>query len=334
MLLKITKFLYRLFPKKVKNSKLFNILKIVHWKYIRNFKRYIFLKRFNFDLTKEEKLKFEDIKNHVSNKGIKIEDCKSLFSNEEEDSLNKILLIAKEKGDIFENQRRNKTILPFIEKLKKKGIYKPFRFDLGNYLNFQEKIIDSEEFENIHYELLNIGLKKEFLYLASKYLGIYPFLGRFYAWYDFPTEENAVSSQCWHRDGDDKKFLKIFIYLNEVNQNNGPFCYIENTHSINNASLNFNSKKTKYSTFNILEDEDAKKIYSKNDIRECYGKFGTTIFADTSGFHKGKSLESKNRIMLVFEYFSQSSNHVYDLKINENLTKKFSSYQLAALRKI
>jgi len=330
----ILKFTYRFFPKAVKESKLFYLLKILYWRYIENFRRYIYLKKIKFNIPKEIQQKYKKIQNQVSLNGIKVEEDKSIFSSEEISTLEKILNISQKKVLDFESQKKNNDFT-FVENLKKRGVYKPFRFDLGNYLNFKEKKLNSEEFEEIHYQLLKIGLKKEFLYLASMYLGLYPFLGRFYAWYDFPVDDQPVSSQCWHKDGDDRKFIKIFIYLNEVNSENGPFCYIQNTHKIKNKIINnLDPKKTKYSSFNILEDKDAEKFYPKNDIKECFGNFGTTIFADTSGFHRGKALSKKNRIMLVYEYFSEVSEYTYDLEMNNNLKQKFNDFQLMALRKI
>ena len=332
MVLKVLKFTYRLFPKSIKNSKFFHNLKIIYWRYFENFRRYIFLKKTKFNISKDLEKKFQNIRSQVSNKGITVENDKSIFSNDEVNTLQKILDISKKKAQDFEINKNNNA--NFVEQLKKRGVYKPFRFDIGNYLTFKEKKIDTNEFQEIHYQLLKIGLKEEFLYLASIYLGIYPFLGRFYAWYDFPTSEQPVSSQCWHKDGDDRKFIKIFIYLNDVNSENGPFCYIQNTHKINNKMFSSEQKKkTKYSSFNILEDKDVSNIYPKKDVKECFGEFGTTIFADTSGFHKGKTLKKNSRVMLVYEYFSEVSNYTYDIDINESLKKKFNDYQLMALRK-
>ena len=283
----------------------------------------------------KKKKKIREINKNISINGIDIHNPKNIFNNKDIKTINNIIELSKDKIEEFENLKKNNDFNRFNQNLKNKGIYKPFRFDLGGYLKFKDKNIDTNDFTKINYEILKIGLKEEFLYLASLYLGIYPFLGRFYAWYDFPTNENKTSSQCWHKDTDDKKFFKIFIYLNEVDGNNGPFCYIKKTHqSKKNSEIQKYFKKTDYSTFDILEDNDVHNLYSEKDIIECNGSLGTTIFADTSGYHRGKKLNNDKRIMLVFEYFSQSSNFNYDIKFNNVMNETFSKKQLVALSKI
>ena len=327
--------IYRIFPSSVKQSNLFNSFKIIYWKYFLNFRRFLFLKKSNFNLDDESKKKIREINKNISINGIDIHNPKNIFNNKDIKTINNIIELSKDKIEEFENLKKNNDFNRFNQNLKNKGIYKPFRFDLGGYLKFKDKNIDTNDFTKINYEILKIGLKEEFLYLASLYLGIYPFLGRFYAWYDFPTNENKTSSQCWHKDTDDKKFFKIFIYLNEVDGNNGPFCYIKKTHqSKKNSEIQKYFKKTDYSTFDILEDNDVHNLYSEKDIIECNGSLGTTIFADTSGYHRGKKLNDDKRIMLVFEYFSQSSNFNYDIKLNNIMNETFSKKQLVALSKI
>ncbi len=327
--------IYKIFPSFLKESNLINFFKIIYWKYFLNFNRFLFLKRNNFDLDKKSKTNIQKINNNINNNGIDIHNPENIFNSNELETLDEIIRLSNKKIEEFQNIKNRNDFDKFSQYLKDKGIYKPFRFDLGGYQKFKERKIDSNNFTKINYEMLKIGLKEEFLYLASLYLGIYPFLGRFYAWYDFPTNENETSTQCWHRDTDDKKFFKIFIYLNEVNNGNGPFCYIKKTHQSNkNVEAKKHFKKTNHSTFNILEDNDVKNLYLEQDIMECNGSLGTTIFADTSGYHRGKKLKNDKRIMLVFEYFSQSTNFNYDIKFNNLMNKTFSKKQLVALSKI
>ncbi len=332
----ILKKIYKHIPTKYQNSNLFINLKIFYWKYFQNFKRFKELKKNKFQLTKDQFEVYGKINKKIKKNGILIEKPEVIFNSVEINILRNILDLGNEKIKKFENEKNSESYEKFFNTLKERQMFKPFRYDLGGYLNFKDKRLDTNDFDELHYQILKIGLKEEFLYIASLYLGIYPFLGRFYAWYDFPTNENTVSSQCWHKDGDDRKFLKIFIYLNEVKNDNGPFCFIQNTHSQNKKNFLSESgkKTTKYSKFNILTDIDVKKKFSSEKIKECFGDFGTTIFADTSGYHKGKSLENRNRIMLVFEYFSQTSMYSYDIKINEKMNQIFSKKQLLAIKKI
>ena len=47
--------------------------------------------------------------------------------------------MSKDKIEEFENLKKNNDFNRFNQNLKNKGIYKPFRFDLGGYLKFKDK---------------------------------------------------------------------------------------------------------------------------------------------------------------------------------------------------
>ena len=74
--------------------------------------------------------------------------------------------------------------------------------------------------------ILQLALHPQLLAAANAYLGMYAHLQGIELWLNFPTEGEATETQLWHRDGDDRSQLKTFIYLNDVGEKTGPFCYI------------------------------------------------------------------------------------------------------------
>jgi len=331
------RLIYKLIPTFFLKSRIYKKFRILYWKYHTNFSRYKFLlfNKFNIDLN--IKKKYDSIGHNLSKSGIKIDNIDNIFSENEIILLKNIKKKSLEKIKIFEEEKKFDK-LKFkkdIENLKSRGVYKPYRNDLGGYLTFRDNKIDGNLLTEYNIDVLKIGLKEEFLYLASKHLGLFPFLGRFYSWHDFPTDDKEISTQKWHKDGDDEKFFKIFIYLTDTNRQCGPFSYIKNTHN-NGSNRNLGStqeQNTDYANFKALNDTDAFNLFGE-DVKQCTGDFGTIIFADTSGYHKGKKPEEEFRIMLVFEYFSQSSRYYYDLKLNDKLKNIFNKKQLAAIQKI
>ena len=333
----IIRLLYKLIPTFVLKGSIFKKIRIFYWRYYINFSRYKFLIFNKFILNTNTKKKYDFINHNLSKSGIIIDSIENTFTHEEIINLQSIKKKSLEKIKIFENEKllNKPDFKKNIESLKARGVYKPYRNDLGGYLTFRDNKIDGNLLTEYNLDVLKIGLKEEFLYLASKHLGLFPFLGRFYSWHDFPTDDKEISTQKWHKDGDDEKFFKIFIYLTDTDKKSGPFSYIKNTH---NNGLNRNAgydkeTNTHYANFKALNDNDAFNLFGE-DVKECTGDFGTIIFADTSGYHKGKKPEENFRIMLVFEYFSQSSRYYYDLKLNENIEKRFNKKQLAAIQKI
>lgn len=122
----------------------------------------------------------------------------------------------------------------------------------------------------------NIFLKaltnKKILSLAQSYLGCFPTL---YSVNCFNTKYTGeeFKIQTIHRDYDDYKFLTFFIYLNDVDANNGPHVYYKNTH---NGS-----------------DDISNPI-------ELLGKQGTCLVLDGYGLHHGKPMIEGERLVAWF----------------------------------
>jgi len=92
-------------------------------------------------------------------------------------------------------------------------------------------------------------------------------------------------------------FLKVFIYLTDVGEKNGPHEIIQGSHNMN---LFYKRQRFK--------DED---IFSKIDIRKkksFVGKAGTTFLANTYGIHRGLQPEEKERLVLVYLFSIIPSN--------------------------
>lgn len=112
-------------------------------------------------------------------------------------------------------------------------------------------------------------------------------------------------SQCWHRDGGLQKLCKVFIYLNDVDIESGPFTYITGTHPTgpwrNILPHRFFGNGSYYPSDKKIALTLRKNGIEKNMI-QCVGKAGTMIFCDTLGLHKGGYATAKKRIMLTGEY--------------------------------
>src|SRR5215510_11363889 len=78
--------------------------------------------------------------------------------------------------------------------------------------------------------LLKLALDRKLLEIVSAYLGLWPRLHSIGAWLNHPTDAPPEVSQLWHRDPEDLKLIKVFIYLNDVDEGCGPFTYIPRTH--------------------------------------------------------------------------------------------------------
>lgn len=116
--------------------------------------------------------------------------------------------------------------------------------------------------------------------------------------------EPPKQSQRWHRDPEDKRMCKIFVYLNDVDASAGPFVYARGSHGDGPYRHLFPQRPPHgyYPPDGAVEA----KIPSQN-ILTCTGPAGSVIFADTSGIHKGGYATAKERMMLTAGFLTSAS---------------------------
>lgn len=143
-------------------------------------------------------------------------------------------------------------------------------------------------------QVKNIGLNEQVISIARKYLGVEPKIKDARMWWSFPQSNQKEYNHLYgfHYDIDDYKFLKLFVYITDVNMDGGPHSIIERTHK----SKNLFEKKNRR-----LTDQLALKTYGEDRIRVMIGNKGTSFFEDTFSYHKGTS-PSYPRLLLQFEY--------------------------------
>ena len=149
-------------------------------------------------------------------------------------------------------------------------------------------------------------LSNKIIYLVSSYLGYIPQFNYLTVEKTIPIEKDSQStySQNWHRDPEEKRTLKIFIYLNEVMMDNGPFVYIKNSHpSGKGAFSKVAPQKLPYGSY--PEASLISSLVKDEDLATAVGQAGTVIFCDTAGLHRGGLLFSGERIMATGFYPSK-----------------------------
>ena len=126
--------------------------------------------------------------------------------------------------------------------------------------------------------------------------------------------KGSLLSDDWHSDCFGHT-SKAFLYLQNIEKNNSPFCFLKKSHAnknlkmlnqIENSKNILNTAKNKNmhgdDIWNKLEDSNYKKeILKQSEQLECSYPKGTLITCDTSGFHKkGFSDGTKERFMIGF----------------------------------
>lgn len=160
-----------------------------------------------------------------------------------------------------------------------------YRYDPNDLLN--EPVVQSLLMDPV---LINI---------ARNYLGCEPMLTVPAMWWSTsllqrPSEEAA---QLYHFDLDRFRWLKFFVYLTDVNSDNGPHCYVKATHKPGAKPQELLNRG-----YVRISDEDLKKHYREEDFVEITAEAGTMFAGDTMCYHKGKPLSKGDRLVFEIEY--------------------------------
>ena len=155
--------------------------------------------------------------------------------------------------------------------------------------------------------LIKLALNDEMLKIASSYLGACPKLFNFDLRRTIivSSGEGPRFSQRWHRDPEDKKMVKVFLYLSDVDEEGaGPFKYVLGSQPKGKWSKFYPQRPPAgtYPPEGVLE-----KAIPESDVLTCFGKAGTLIFCDTTGFHKGGFSTTRERLMLTITFVSEAS---------------------------
>lgn len=170
----------------------------------------------------------------------------------------------------------------------------------------------------------NIIFDPIFTEIAGKYLKCEPILEFVTMWWSFPFNNKATSqaAQMYHFDMDRIKFLKFFFYLTDVNEENGPHCYIKKSHK----RLSKVVRKDKR-----LTDHELKNIFPNDYFKEFIGKKGTILAIDTRGLHKGKPLVKNARLLFQIQFSNSLFGAPYEKMKIENqeiIPKSKRTFQL------
>jgi Phytanoyl-CoA dioxygenase (PhyH) len=186
--------------------------------------------------------------------------------------------------------------------------------------------LGSESFE-VASPLLQLALDAKVLDIVSAYLGMWPYLSNVYAWLNFPTTDPAKETQLWHRDPDDERCVKVFVYLVDVDEDKGPFTYIKGSQPLGPEAHKLPDRDIR------VPDDLMRRIFPEKDWFACTGPAGTMIIADTIGYHRGAKPKLGNRVLMTFTYTSISSPCGRDFKVIGPPDDRMTAIQKFALRK-
>lgn len=145
--------------------------------------------------------------------------------------------------------------------------------------------------------IIAVLLNRSILEIVSLYLNYVPQLYEVYIEKTMPIGEAAPTySQNWHRDPEEKRTLKVFLYLNNVEKDSGPFIYVKRSHPTGGHMYGkLFPQELPWGSYPTETD-----VLSRTDESSHYvgtAGAGTLIFCDTAGIHRGGLATKKPRVM-------------------------------------
>ena len=147
--------------------------------------------------------------------------------------------------------------------------------------------------------VIELITNEKILNLASSFLGAPATLTNLLPMWSFKDpKNNPVNMQLFHRDSEDYRFIKIFVFLSDVEENDGEQVYIEKTNKIETLPLEL-YKIQRYP--NDLID----KFLGTSSIVKITGKAGCSWATDPYGIHRGTVPTNKHRLLLQMQFSYQ-----------------------------
>ncbi len=168
--------------------------------------------------------------------------------------------------------------------------------------------------------LLNLALNPLVLDVVNSYLSLWSRLIYFDIWYTLPLNTDMrILSQRWHRDPEDRRKIRTFLYFCDVDESNGAMEYFAGSHSGGPYEHVFkwaDPLGIPYPPDGEVERQipDSQRIVLK-------GPAGTLVFCDTAGFHRGGTTKTRPRIIATSAFVTPASLHGRRFGIDTSVRK-------------
>lgn len=151
-------------------------------------------------------------------------------------------------------------------------------------------------------EFFTWGIEKRLQNIIEHYIGLPIAFHGVHLRKDFPNEQQS-QTLLWHKDSEDRRMMKVIIYLQDVTEKHGAFEYIPLP---KNPREFFNYYRVDYalwkSNYLGINDQRMMNIIPKKEWKYCTAKAGTVIFVDPRNVLHHGTVRSKERATVFFVY--------------------------------
>ncbi len=129
------------------------------------------------------------------------------------------------------------------------------------------------------------------LEIAAGFLGCKPTISGVGLRWSFPHGTAASDVQRFHRDTEDWKILRLFVYLTDVSHDSGPHQFVTRSHKT--------AGRFRQSPYT---DPDIDQRFGRDKVATVHGPRGTAFMGDMWGIHRGVPPTERPRLLFNCTY--------------------------------
>jgi hypothetical protein len=188
-----------------------------------------------------------------------------------------------------------------------------------------DKIFQSEDMLSDE-KVFNFITNDYLVSIIGSYLKNKPQILHSQVWYSYNDKNLNNTSQEFHLDYEDRKQIKLFLFLNNINRDNGPLITMNKKQS--EQIIKKNNYKLSYKSSSRISDE----LVDKKNANYLTGKKGSVFLIDTSsvfhcGSRKGLDVRKVLVVQYVSPYFTTENKDINKKELLLPLLKKYKDFQ-------
>lgn len=185
-----------------------------------------------------------------------------------------------------------------VSYFENKPVYDPYRSEASKFLPLSDARLGATHIA--HHDAKDVLAAPYLLHLANdsriidvvgRFLGCKPTIGYMAAWWSYATGLGPQQAENFHRDVDDWRFVKLFVYLTDVTSESGPHKYVL-----------YSASQNKLTTIRRFSDLEVAEKFELENIRTMTAESGQAFLEDTFGIHKGQAVQSGQRLLFQVVY--------------------------------
>lgn len=156
--------------------------------------------------------------------------------------------------------------------------------------------------------VFRIATDPRILAVASRHIGAPATMVQMDAWWSLPEREEPHGAQVFHRDRDDFRSCKFFLYLSDVTTGDGPHIFVRGSHrpeGVTSALTAMGALPEKTPLFFKGNGREVAHLIDDvfgASVLEITGSAGTCFLENTFGFHRGKVPKTGRRCIFQVLY--------------------------------